>query len=228
MSDSRAQAIANIARLQAELPPSVRLIAVTKTRSAAEIRAAYGAGLRDFAESRIQEALPKQAELADLRDICWHFIGHLQSNKAKKALEHFQWLHTCDRLELATRLDRLASELGCRPHVFAQVKIRPDPDKYGWSPAALQADWPSLAACQHLDWAGLMAILPLGLSATEALAAFQDVRALREALREQVGDPNALPELSLGMSGDYPQAIQAGATMVRLGQALFGSRPARA
>ncbi len=214
-----------ITRLRAELPAGVRLIAVTKTRSAAEVRAAYAAGLRDFAESRIQEALPKQAALADLTDICWHFIGHLQSNKAKQALANFTWIHTGDRRRLLERLERLAGELNCQPQVCLQVKIRPDPDKYGWTPAELTAAWPDLLACQHLQFAGLMAILPLGLSDEEVLAAFQDVRALRDRLRAQVGDPQALPELSMGMSGDYPQAVQAGATMVRLGQALFGPRP---
>ncbi len=219
---------ANIARLQAELPAGVRLVAVTKTRTAQEVRQAYGAGLRDFAESRIQEAGAKQADLADLTDICWHFIGHLQSNKAKKALEQFQWLHTCDRLELALRLDRLAGERRCRPQVCLQVKVRPDPDKYGWSPAALQADFPQLLTCQHLHWAGLMTILPLGLPEAAALEAFQDVVALRDRLRQQSREPRALPELSMGMSGDYRLALQAGATMVRLGQALFGPRSPQA
>ncbi len=219
---------ANIARLQAELPAGVRLVAVTKTRTAQEVRQAYGAGLRDFAESRIQEAGAKQADLADLTDICWHFIGHLQSNKAKKALEQFQWLHTCDRLELALRLDRLAGERRCRPQVCLQVKVRPDPDKYGWSPAALRADFPQLLACQHLHWAGLMTILPLGLPEAAALEAFQDVVALRDRLRQQSREPRALPELSMGMSGDYRLALQAGATMVRLGQALFGPRSPQA
>ncbi|NJK99558.1 MAG: YggS family pyridoxal phosphate-dependent enzyme [Spirulinaceae cyanobacterium SM2_1_0] len=219
--------VTKIVSLRAELPPQVRLIAVTKTRSVAEVRAAYAAGLRDFAESRIQEALPKQAALVDLADICWHFIGHLQSNKAKKAIAQFHWLHTGDRLELLERLNRLAGESTHRPQVCLQVKVRPDPDKYGWSPAELMTALPALTTYTQIDLAGLMTILPLGLSAAETLAAFQDLHQLRATLRQELAQPDALPELSMGMSGDYPLAIQAGATMVRLGQAIFGPRSPR-
>lgn len=113
--------------VRAQLPPSVRLIAVTKQVPSDVIRAAYTAGIRDFGENRIQEAIAKQAELQDLSDITWHFIGHLQSNKAKKALENFQWIHSVDNLKLAQRLNELAQQIGISPCVCLQVKILPDP-----------------------------------------------------------------------------------------------------
>ena len=122
----------NVTQIQTSLPSTVRLIAVTKRVSTDLMREAYAAGLRDFAESRIQEAASKQAELQDLPDITWHFIGHLQTNKAKKALELFSWIHSVDSLPLAQRLNTLAQELGVNPNVCLQVKILPDANKSGW------------------------------------------------------------------------------------------------
>jgi Predicted enzyme with a TIM-barrel fold len=126
--------------IRQQLPASVRLIAVSKQVSAEAVREAYNCGVRDFGESRIQEAAEKQSQLQDLPDINWHLIGHLQANKAAKALEQFQWIHTLDSLKLATRLSRLAGEMSCSPQVCLQVKILPDPDKYGWSVPELLAD----------------------------------------------------------------------------------------
>jgi PLP dependent protein len=213
-----------IACLRSQIPDRVRLIAVTKQVSVAALREAYAAGLRDFGESRIQEALPKQEQLRDLPDICWHFIGHLQSNKAQKALESFQWIHTCDSLKLAQRLDRLAAELSYCPNVCLQVKILPDPNKYGWTAAQLLVDLPLLNDCKNIAIQGLMTILPLGLSAAEALAAFKATRELGERAAQQNDVNLKMQEFSMGMSGDYPLAIQAGATMVRLGRIIFGER----
>ncbi|MGK7924449.1 MAG: YggS family pyridoxal phosphate-dependent enzyme [Spirulina sp.] len=212
-------------QLYQQLPSGVRAIAVTKQVSVEAIREAYQAGMRDFAESRINEALPKQEQLKDLEDICWHFIGHIQSNKAKKAIEHFPWIHSCDSLKLAQRLNRLAAELGRAPKIFLQVKILPDPNKYGWTRSQLLADLPELSRLSHLKIQGLMTILPLGLSEAEKLAAFQATRELRDAIARDEAIALTLPELSMGMSGDYPLAIQAGATMIRPGRILFGDRP---
>ncbi|MEC4983847.1 MAG: YggS family pyridoxal phosphate-dependent enzyme [Oscillatoria sp. PMC 1068.18] len=214
----------SITKIRSSLPANVRLIAVTKQVSVAAIRAAYVAGIRDFAESRIQEALSKQEQLTDLPDICWHFIGHLQSNKAKKALEQFQWIHTCDSLKLAQRLDRLATDLPSAPQICLQVKIMPDPDKYGWSVPELQADLPKLDQCRKLKIKGLMTILPLGLTEAETLSAFEEVRSLATQIKQQNWSNLDIQELSMGMSADYPFAVQAGATMVRLGRIIFGSR----
>lgn len=213
-----------LASLRAELGDRVRLIAVTKQVSVVAMREAYEAGVRDFGESRLQEALPKQEQLQDLPDICWHFIGHLQSNKAQKVLEHFQWIHACDSLKLAQRLDRVAGELDLRPNICLQVKILPDPNKYGWSVPELLADLPILNDCEKMAIRGLMTILPLGLSEAEALAAFKATRELGSQIA-RAGYPSLnLQEFSMGMSGDYPLAVRAGATMVRLGRILFGER----
>ena len=213
-----------IAHIRQQLPPGVRLIAVTKQVSVDAMREAYAAGVRDFAESRIQEAEAKIAKLGDLPDLNWHLIGHLQSNKAKKALEQFQWLHSCDSLNLAQRLNRLAAELSLRPKVCLQVKVVPDPNKYGWTVPELLADLPELNRCYALQIQGLMTILPLGLSQQESRVVFERTRELAEKIRQQNWSNLKMHELSMGMSDDYPLAVQAGATLVRLGRIIFGER----
>ncbi|WP_204151186.1 YggS family pyridoxal phosphate-dependent enzyme [Leptolyngbya sp. CCY15150] len=214
-----------IAQLRQTLPPHVRLVAVTKQKPVEMIRAAYAAGVRDFGENRVQEAEEKQAQLADLPDITWHLLGHLQTNKALKALEHFHWIHSLDSLKLATRLNRLAEERSLRPTVLLQVKFRPDPNKYGWDPLELQSDLPALDQLSHLAIAGMMTIPPLGLSEAETLAVFQDAQQFFQTV-QQAGYRNlAFHHLSMGMSDDYPLAIQAGSTVIRLGRVLFGDRP---
>lgn len=213
-----------IAEIRQSLPQSVRLIAVTKQVSLNAMREAYAAGVRDFGESRIQEAQTKQAQLQDLPDITWHLIGHLQTNKAKKALEHFGWIHALDSLNLAQRLNQLASELAVSPSVCLQVKLVPDPNKYGWTVPDLLADLPALNECYNLQIQGLMTILPLGLDSSEALAVFESTRELAEKIRQQKWSNIQMQQLSMGMSADYSLALQAGATMVRLGTIIFGER----
>ena len=218
--------ISSIARridqIRQQIPSHVRLIAVTKQVSVAAIREAYAAGIRDFGENRLQEALPKQEQLADLPDICWHFIGHLQANKAKKVLEKFQWIHSVDSLKLAQRLERLAVEEFQIPQVCLQVKMLPDPNKFGWQVPELLAALPQLERCTHLKIQGLMTIPPLGLTEEEILATFVATRDLAQKIAQQSSLP--LQQLSMGMSADYLLAIQAGATMIRLGQVIFGQR----
>lgn len=216
-----------IEKIRSELPESVRLIAVSKQVSADAIREAYRAGIRDFGESRVQEEAKKQEELQDLSDITWHLIGHLQSNKAAKALEQFQWIQTVDSLKLAQRLDRLAGELSCSPFICLQVKILPDPDKFGWSIPELMTDLAELNQCQNLKIRGLMTILPQGLDSSQTLEGFKGLRQLAEKISEQNLPNIKMEQLSMGMSGDYHLAIEAGATMIRLGRTLFGERKVR-
>jgi PLP dependent protein len=213
-----------LAQIRQCLPQSVKLIAVTKQVSVEALRAAYAVGIRDFGESRIQETADKQAQLADLPDITWHLIGHLQSNKAAKALELFQWIHSVDSLKLAQRLDQLAAELPHKPNVCLQVKVLPDPTKYGWTVSELLNDLSAIAQCTHLNTMGLMAIPPYGLATSETLAVFTRTRDLAAEIRQR-GELLDLQELSMGMSDDYPMAVEAGTTMIRLGRTLFGSRP---
>jgi PLP dependent protein len=213
-----------IESIRQQLPESVRLIAVSKQVSAEAVREAYNAGVRDFGESRVQEAAEKQSQLQDLPDINWHLIGHLQANKVAKALEQFQWIHSLDSLKLAQRLSRLAGEMSCSPQVCLQVKILPDPDKYGWSVPELFADLRELDECQHIKIQGLMTIPPLGLDDSQILEFFNSTRELADKIKQQNWQHIQMQQLSMGMSGDYHLAIRAGATMIRLGQTLFGSR----
>ncbi|ACC80370.1 YggS family pyridoxal phosphate-dependent enzyme [Nostoc punctiforme] len=213
-----------IVSIRSSLPTSVKLIAVSKQVPVEAIRFAYSAGIRDFAESRIQEAASKQAELHDLPDITWHFIGHLQSNKAKKAIEQFPWIHSVDNLKLAQRLDQLAQQLRVSPQVCLQVKILPDPNKSGWSVPELLADLPTLDQYKNLQIQGLMTIPPSGLNNPEILNVFNLNRELAKKIQEQNWSHIKMQQLSMGMSGDYELAVQAGATMVRLGTILFGDR----
>ena len=204
------------------LPSTVRLIAVTKTKAIADIEAAYGAGIRDFAESRIQEALPKIEALASYQDINWHFIGRLQANKARKVVENFTWIHSVDNLAIAERLDRIAGELGKYPQALLQVKLLPDENKSGWTREELIDDLSQLAELNNLKIRGLMTILPLGLSSGDRQLTFTQLKTLAEEIT--YNSTLELTELSMGMSGDYPEAVAAGATMIRLGTILFGDR----
>jgi len=221
MTGSIAQRITEIRQ---QLPESVRLIAVTKQVPVDAMREAYVAGVRDFGESRIQEVELKQTQLLDLPDITWHLIGHLQSNKARKALEIFQWIHSLDSLKLAQRLDELAAGQPSKPHVCLQVKLLPDANKSGWTVPELLADLPSLDQCSNLQIQGLMTIPPLDLDSSEILAVFDRTRELADKIRQQNWLNIHIQQLSMGMSADYQQAVQAGATMIRLGRIIFGER----
>lgn len=214
-----------ITEIHRSIPSSVRLIAVTKQVPVEAMRQAYIAGIRDFGESRVQEAVAKQAQLRDLADVTWHLIGHLQSNKAQTALEKFHWIHSIDSLKLAQRLNRLAENQPSKPNICLQVKIVSDPHKYGWTVPDLMADLPKLSQCCQLNIQGLMTIPPFELSPAETLNTYHQACELANTIRQQNWPNMPMQELSMGMSGDYALAIQAGATMIRPGRVLFGDRP---
>jgi PLP dependent protein len=214
-----------IAAIREQIPASVRLIAVTKQVSVDAMREAYAAGVRDFGESRVQEAAAKQSQLLDLPDITWHLIGHLQSNKVKKALELFEWIHSIDSLKLAQQCDAIANQMSLCPQVCLQVKLLPDPNKYGFSLPELLEALPELDRCQHLQIRGLMTIPPLDLNQAEIGTLFERTRQLAQEIQQQHWSRIQIQHLSMGMSDDYPQAIAQGATMIRLGSILFGARP---
>ncbi|NJN24333.1 MAG: YggS family pyridoxal phosphate-dependent enzyme, partial [Acaryochloridaceae cyanobacterium RL_2_7] len=172
---------------------------------------------------KIQDAQQKIEAFRDCPGIHWHLIGHVQSNKAKLAIQLFDWIHSVDSLKLAKRLNRLAQEDQKIPKVCLQVKVRPDPDKYGWDTRQLLSDLPELEALNQIHIQGLMAILPRGLTESEILSAFQDVQSLATQITYDPQNSLTLPELSMGMSQDYLLAIKAGATMIRLGRILFPS-----
>ncbi|MCU0549731.1 MAG: YggS family pyridoxal phosphate-dependent enzyme [Leptolyngbya sp. Prado105] len=214
--------IDRIVQFRASIPPHVRVIAVTKTVSVEAMRAAYAAGIRDFGENRVQEAEVKRSALADLSDVTWHLIGHLQSNKAKSAIDLFDWIQSVDSLKLAQRLNRLAQEQNRHPQICLQVKLLRDPNKTGFSIEELWEALPQLSELLHLQIRGLMVIPPMGLDEAGTLAVFQQAKALVEKIHQQTGLP--LDQLSMGMSDDYALAIQAGATIIRPGRILFGAR----
>lgn len=207
------------------IPPTVTLIAVTKFLPVETIRAAYGQGVRHFGESRVQEAIAKQAELTDLPDITWHLIGHLQTNKARKAVEHFDWIHSVDSLKLAQRLDQAAQDLEKAPQCCLQVKLVPDPPKFGIDATELEALLPQFDRLAHLKICGLMAIPPQDASDDAVQQVFTGTKTLAETINQDSFNRLHIDQLSMGMSGDYQEAIACGATMVRLGTALFGPRP---
>lgn len=205
---------------QAALPATTRLLAVSKGHSADLVRQAAALGQRSFGESRLQEAMAKQEALADLPDLDWHFIGRLQANKARAVLRRFGTIHSVDSLELARRLQRIAAEEGRSPGILLQVKFRPDPAKSGFDPGDVRALGPDLEGLLPLRCLGLMTIAPLGLTPEASLELFRECRALADDL--------GLPECSMGMSGDWREAVAAGSTWVRLGSLLFGTRPIQA
>jgi PLP dependent protein len=200
--------------LRRRLPAEVVLLAVSKGRPAAMVRALHGEGQRSFGESRLQEALAKQAELADLPDLDWQFIGRLQANKVRPVLRAFAAVQSVDSLDLARRISRIASEEGLQPSLHAQVKLRPDPAKGGFEPDVLCRHWDELRQLPAVRWQGLMAIPPQGLDDGALGALFREAVDLADAL--------GLESRSLGMSGDWPLAVAAGSTLVRLGSTLFG------
>ncbi|WP_122573315.1 YggS family pyridoxal phosphate-dependent enzyme [Pseudomonas viridiflava] len=198
-------------------PASVGLLAVSKTKPSSALREAYAAGLRDFGENYLQEALGKQAELADL-PLCWHFIGPIQSNKTRAIAENFAWVHSVDRLKIAQRLSEQRPE-GLEPlNICIQVNVSGEASKSGCTPEDLPALAAAISALPRLKLRGLMAIPEPTEDQAEQAAAFAAVR----TLQNQLDLP--LDTLSMGMSHDLEAAIAQGATWVRIGTALFGAR----
>ena len=203
-------------------PSTVTLVAVSKTVPVVRLRAAVAAGLTLFGENRVQEGAEKAAQLAAAT---WHLVGPLQSNKARRAVETFAAIETLDGPDLAARLDRIAGELrpGIPLPVLVQVNVDDDPGKAGFAPAALPAVLPLLLAHPNLAVGGLMTVGRLVDDPAMARPTFMGLRRLSEDLRrthERLG-----ATLSMGMSDDFEVAVEEGATIVRIGRALFGARP---
>jgi pyridoxal phosphate enzyme (YggS family) len=198
----------------------VRIVGVTKTHPAEAVTAALAAGLRDIGENRVQEALQKQDVLQGAA-VEWHLIGTLQRNKARHVVGRFAFIHSLDREDLAVELDRRLAAAGRRQPVLVQVNCSAEPQKGGVAPAELPSLLDRIAGLEHLEVRGLMTMSALTEDRAEQRRAFRLLRELREA-GERAG--HQLPELSMGMSGDYPIAVEEGATMIRLGTVLFGER----
>ncbi len=213
--------IASASQLAGRAPASVQLLAVSKTRPAQAIRAAAACGLRDFGENYLQEALAKQQELADL-DLVWHFIGPIQSRKAKALAEHFDWVHSVERLKVAEVLSARRPAALAPLNICLQVNISAEDSKSGCTPDELPALAAAVAALPGLRLRGLMAIPEPTDDVAAQHAACARLRQLRDALAGQLG--RELDTLSMGMSDDLEAAIAEGATWVRIGSALFGAR----
>ncbi|WP_320665000.1 YggS family pyridoxal phosphate-dependent enzyme [Prochlorococcus sp. MIT 1223] len=198
------------------LPPKVGLLAVSKGHPDSIIRIFAEHGQFDFGESRLQEALPKIKNLSDINKIRWHFVGHLQSNKVRSVVQHFDVIHSVHSLELAERIARISKEENRFPQIMLQVKFREDPAKVGFSVEDLLVSWKKLSNSPNLEICGLMTITPFDLDLEGRKKLYCECRELANSLK--------LKDCSMGMSQDWRQAVEAGSTLVRVGSFLFGDR----
>ena len=212
--------IANAAEKSGRRPEEVKLVAVSKTYPAEAIREVFDAGQRAFGESRVQEALPKVEALPP--EIEWHFIGHLQTNKIRKVVGRFALFHGIDNQNLALQMNRIAGELGVTAKVLLEVNVSGEESKFGFDPESLSATLEVLLPLPFLRIRGLMTMAPYSDNPDEARPYFAKLREHRDRLASETGNP--LPDLSMGMSGDFEQGIAEGATIVRVGSAIFGDR----
>ena len=216
-----AEAAAKVGRAVDE----IQLIAISKTHDAGKVRAAYQAGQSLFGESRVQEARAKIPELPS--DLRWHFVGHLQKNKIRHALPLFELFHSVDSLALAQEISRIADEEGMHPRVLLEVNVAGEASKFGFARTALRGEMEQLLALRRLTIEGLMTIPPLAPEAEASRTFFVQLRELRDGLESEF--QMKLPRLSMGMTNDFAIAVEEGATLVRVGTAIFGerSRPGR-
>jgi hypothetical protein len=217
------QRLAQAALSAGRQPGDVRLLAVSKTFSLEHVRAAVKAGQTDFGENRVQEALQKIDGSADLR-IRWHLIGTLQSNKVRKAVSRFSAIHSIDSLQLLEQVDMAAEDLRARPDLLVQVDLAGEATKHGVPPAGAMEIVRAASGCRSARVVGLMTIPPFFDDPENARPYFAGLRALRDTLLHEGIEPGVLRELSMGMSHDFAVAVQEGATIVRLGTAIFGAR----
>ena len=204
-------------------PAGVRLVAVSKTYSAEHVRAAYAAGQRDFGENRVQEALAKIDATSDL-PLRWHLIGHLQSNKARRAASSFPVIHSIDSVSLLEALDHAAVAAGAEPEVLLQVDLAGETTKYGVPPEDLGPLLDAAASCRAARLAGLMLMPPFFDDPEAARPFFRRLRELRDELRAAGRLPASAGHLSMGLSHDLEVAVEEGATIVRVGTSIFGPR----
>lgn len=223
LADVRAR-IARAAGRAGRDPASIRLVAVSKTFPADYVRAAADAGQIDFGENKVQEALAKMDETADL-PVQWHLVGHLQSNKARKAGARFDVVHSIDDAALIARLDEAAAAAGRRVEVLVQVDLAGETTKYGAGQNELLSIFTAARTARAVQVSGLMLIPPAVEDPEQARPFFRRLRAVRDRLRDEGVEPAMLNELSMGMTHDFEVAIEEGATIVRIGTAIFGSRP---
>ena len=222
LTDVRAR-MAAAARSAGRDPSSVRLVAVSKTFPVDLVREAYAAGQRDFGENRVQEALRKMERAADLA-IRWHLLGHLQANKTRKAVAAFATLQSVDSIELLQKIDAAAAEAGAAPELLIQMDVAGEATKFGATPVGMPRLFEAAARLQAARVVGLMTLPPVPETPEDARPWFRQVRDLRDGWLQSGVPSSMLRELSMGMSGDFEVAVQEGATIVRVGTAIFGGR----
>jgi hypothetical protein len=223
--------IASAARSAGRDPSSVRLVAVSKTFPIESIAEAFAVGQRDFGENRVQEALQKieQAALQKIdrsadQSIRWHLLGHLQTNKARKAAPAFAMIQSVDSVELIHKLDQAAADTPHAPELLIQVDLAGEATKFGVPPSEMPRLFEAAAACRAANVVGLMTLPPFPETPEDSRPWFRQLRELRDQWRATGVPASMLRELSMGMSGDFVVAVQEGATIVRVGTAIFGSR----
>ena len=208
--------ISNYLQIKKKLPLNVNLLAVSKGFSSKEIKIINNLGQNDFGESRFQEAIEKKILLDDLKNIKWHFIGRVQTNKIRKIVQNFAYIHSVDSYEKLLKISKVSFEEKRNPIVMLQVKLSDDPNKGGFNPKLLLEKWDQIKAFKSIKIKGLMTINPKGLSSTENIKLFKKCRHLADSLK--------LQDCSMGMSGDWEEAVKAGSTWLRLGSTIFGNR----
>ena len=199
-----------------KIPLNVNILAVSKGFKSQEIKTIQNIGQNDFGESKFQEALEKQLILKDFKQIKWHFIGRIQSNKIRKIVQSFKYIHSVDSFEKLQKISTISYEEKKNPFIMLQVKLSDDPTKGGFNPELLLSKWTEIQELKNIILTGLMTINPKGLSSKENLELFKKCRSLADSLQ--------LPDCSMGMSGDWEEAIEAGSTWLRLGSLIFGDR----
>jgi pyridoxal phosphate enzyme (YggS family) len=222
LSDVRSR-IGAAARRAGREPGEITLIAVSKTFGADHVRAASQAGQRDFGENKVQEALQKIGDTADI-PLRWHLIGHLQSNKARKAAAPFACIHSIDSVDLLQRLDAAAADTGANPEILVQVDLAGEDTKYGAPTDVARRVVDAALGCRAVRLAGVMLLPPWNEDQEQTRPWFARLRALREQWIAAGVPRDAMRHLSMGMSHDFEAAIEEGATMVRVGTAIFGKR----
>ena len=198
------------------IPLGVNLLAVSKGHEHGLIRKLSGYGQLDFGESRLQEAIPKKIDLCDLKQLRWHFVGTLQKNKVRGVVKEFDFIHSVDSLSLLERISRISQEERKTPNIFLQVKFREDPKKGGFLKQDLLESWPKIISLKNIHLIGLMTIPPIELNSYQRKNLFFECRKFANHLE--------LKDCSMGMSNDWKEAVEGGATWIRLGSLLFGKR----
>jgi len=206
----------NYLEIKNKIPFNVNILAVSKGFKSQEIKTIHNIGQNDFGESKFQEAFEKQLILKDLKKIKWHFIGRIQSNKIRKIVQNFKYIHSVDSFEKLQKISNISREEKKNPFIMLQVKLSDDPSKGGFKPELLISKWREIQELKNITLKGLMTINPKGLSSKENSELFKKCRSLADSLQ--------LPDCSMGMSGDWEEAIEAGSPWLRLGSLIFGDR----